>query len=99
MREAFIDDGQWFLLLQDAKEFSEGSGFEQILTEFITQLKPTNVFPTSFDYKLNLEEYKTKLPKIVEAEDFFQAIKIDECDLKIKELDEFKSYFACGICS
>ena len=71
MREAFIDEGQWFLLLRDAKEFSEGSNFANILTEFIAQLRPINVFPSSFDYDLNLEEYKSKLPKIVDAEDYF----------------------------
>jgi len=60
MSEPFIDEGQWFMLLRDAEEYASGSGFENALTEFIYQLKPTNVFPSSFDFELKLADFKTK---------------------------------------
>ena len=90
------------MLLRDAKEYAEGSGFENILTEYINQLKPTNVFPSSFDFKLNLEELKSKFiwkpPKETSTDDYFEMMLTSKCDFKIKEVDEFKSYFSCGIC-
>ena len=70
IREPFIDQGMWFMLLRDAKEYSEGSGFEKILTEFITQLKAKNVFASSFDYELNLKEFKSNFIKISEIDYF-----------------------------
>ena len=60
MRDPFIDDGQWFMLLRDAEEYASGTCFEKVLTEFIRQLRPTNVFSSSFDFELNLEYFKTK---------------------------------------
>ena len=35
MKEPFIDQGMWFMLLRDAKEYSEGSVIGKILTDYI----------------------------------------------------------------
>ena len=87
MKEAFLDQGQWFLLFRDAKEFSECSAFAHILTEFITQLKPTNVFPSSFDYEVNLEDYKSKILRATDLEfddeQYFNQMDILESQTKI----------------
>ena len=102
LKKAFIDNGQWFMLLRDAKEYAEGSDFAKILCDFINQLKPTNVFPSSFDYELNFEEYKNKLVKLPEknifADEYFQMLDLSECDLKFKNIEEFRSFLSCGIC-
>jgi len=78
MKEPFIDQGMWFMLLRDAKEYSEGSVIGKILTDYITQLKPTNVFPSSFDSELNLEDFKTKFvekaAKDCLSEDYFKMM-------------------------
>ena len=103
MREPFIDQGIWFMLLRDAKEYSEGSGFENILTEFITQLKPTNVFASSFDFEPNLEDFKTKFVEIPAkdyfSKNYFKMMRFSKSQTKINSLDDFNSYFSCRVCS
>ena len=78
MKEAFLDEGQLFMLLRDAKEYSAGSSFGSVLADFISQLKPTNVFPSSFDFELNLEDYKAKFVpisvEVIPCEDYFSIM-------------------------
>ena len=99
---AFIDDGQWFMLLRDAKEYAEGSDFTNILCDFINQLKPRNVFPSSFDYELKFEEFKNKLVKLPDknifADEYFKMLDLRKSDLKFKDIEDFRSFTTCGIC-
>ena len=102
IREPFIDKGIWFMLLRDAQEYSEGSGFKEILTDYINQLEETNVFPSSFDFELNLEDFKTKFIEITAkdyySEDYFKMMSFAKSSMKIKDENEFKSFFSCRIC-